>query len=93
MEGLVYLNCSACRFGFIHAVEDSGKSVGSIGGATAGAAIGVKVGFIMGPIGALAGSVPGVVLGWAFGKNLGNQYDRPKCPKCGTKFYLPENFR
>ena len=53
----------------------------------------VKVGFIIGPIGALAGSVPGVVLGWTFGKNLGNQFDRPTCPKCGTRFYLPENIR
>jgi hypothetical protein len=92
MSNKIYIHCPACGFAFSHTKEDKGKNLGGFSGAAAGATLGAKVGITFGPIGAIAGTVPGAVLGFFYGKELGDKFDRPRCPSCGTKFQLPEGF-
>ena len=87
----INLYCPSCGFGLIHKIKNGGKIVGGSSGAAAGAALGAKIGIAMGPLGAIAGTVPGAILGGIFGGKAGGNLDNPQCPKCGTKFNLPEN--
>ena len=84
------LFCPNCGEEFEHEISITGKAVGGTGGAAAGAALGAKIGIVAGPIGAIAGTIPGALLGAIFGSQAGDTFDKPQCPKCGTKFDLPE---
>lgn len=87
-----FVNCPSCGFVFKYEVTDTGKVVGGLGGAGAGAALGAKIGIVAGPLGAIAGTIPGAILGGIFGGKAGTSLiDSPRCPKCRTKFTLPEN--
>lgn len=92
-ENFVYVHCPSCGYGFSHEKAIGGKITGGAGGATAGAVLGAKVGIAMGPLGAIAGTIPGAILGGIFGKSFGNKYDKPRCPKCATKFEIPNNLK
>lgn len=96
-----------CKEGFVHFIDESGKKamglVGAAAGATlgtkvgvggflAGAALGTKTGVLLGPIGMAAGFVGGGVAGLLLGKNFGNKFDKPQCPKCGIKFDISAGF-
>lgn len=83
----VFVHCPACGYGFAHEILFNGKVLGGVGGASAGAILGAKVGIAMGPLGAIAGTIPGAILGGIFGNN----YDKPRCPNCGTKFEIPNS--
>src|SRR5690606_11168818 len=85
--------CPSCGTKFKHELTYLGRSGGAISGAIAGAMMGAKTGIVAGPLGAIAGTVPGAILGVIFGKNAGNSFDKPVCPKCKTKFVLPDNLR
>lgn len=80
------LYCPKCGNKFKYEGNKSGKVGGGLSGATAGAILGSKVGIAMGPLGAIAGTIPGAIIGGVFGKDLGNNFDKPKCPKCKTTF-------
>ncbi len=89
----LFLYCPNCGEGFTHKVLIDGKLKGGIGGAAAGAIIGAKMGIALGPLGAIAGTIPGAIIGSLFGKDIGNRYDKPRCPNCGTKFEIPDSFK
>jgi hypothetical protein len=103
----IWLECPACKEGFVHWIDESGKNalglVGAAAGATlgtkigvggflAGAALGTKAGVLLGPIGMAAGLVGGGIVGLMTGKKFGEKFDRPQCPKCGTKFDITAGF-
>jgi hypothetical protein len=92
-EGFVFVHCPSCGYSFSHEKLIGGKIAGGAGGATTGAILGAKIGIALGPLGAIAGTIPGAILGGVFGRNLGNKYDKPRCPKCSTKFEIPENLK
>jgi DNA-directed RNA polymerase subunit RPC12/RpoP len=87
----IYLHCPSCGYGFTHELIIDGKVKGGLGGVAAGALLGGKIGLALGPFGAMAGTIPGAILGGIFGKNIGNDFDKPRCPDCGTKFQIPRS--
>ncbi len=90
-EKNIFVHCPSCGYGFNHEITSTGKLTGGIGGAAAGAALGAKIGIVAGPLGGIAGTIPGALLGGIFGKQGGAHYDKPTCPKCSTKFFVPDN--
>jgi hypothetical protein len=103
----IWLKCPACKEGFVHWIDESGKKalglVGAaagatlgtkigLGGALAGAALGTKAGILLGPIGMAVGLIGGGVVGLITGKKFGEKFDRPQCPKCGVKFDITAGF-
>ena len=105
----IWLECPnpACKEGFVHFIDESGKKalglVGAAAGATlgtkvglggflAGAALGTKAGVLLGPVGMAAGLVGGGIIGLISGKKFGQKFDRPQCPKCGIKFDITAGF-
>jgi hypothetical protein len=103
----IWLVCPACKEGFVHWIDESGKKalglVGAaagatlgtkigLGGALAGAALGTKAGILLGPIGMAVGLIGGGVAGLITGKKFGEKFDRPQCPKCGVKFDITAGF-
>lgn len=90
-ENTITIYCPSCGFKFNYTHFKNGKVVGGIGGVVSGAIIGSKIGIAMGPLGAIAGTIPGALLGGFFGKNIGGNYDKPQCPKCGQHFKAPSS--
>lgn len=90
---VISLHCPKCGYKFMHEVLINGQVTGGIGGVATGAILGGKIGLALGPLGAIAGTIPGAILGGIFGKNLGNDYDSPRCPNCATKFQIPNSLK